>query len=184
MKKSIIYLVTVIIILVIAVLTWQYVKQSSNNPKENSILVLPFSIDSTNEEDEYLVDGIMNGIIGNLGKVGELKVISITTANQFKDSNQSLIEIATDAGVNVIVKNSVDKYREADLKISEIAKELRVNYVLDGRIQKQGDKVRIDVQLIDAKNVEYIYAERFLRDISMLSDIATEISQEVTRNLQ
>jgi len=54
MKKSIIYLVTAIIILVIAVLTWQYIKQSSNNPKEKSIVVLPFSSDNTDSTNVIL----------------------------------------------------------------------------------------------------------------------------------
>ena len=84
-------------------------------------------------------------------------MISKTTANHFKDSNKSPYEIA---------------------------EELRVNYVLEVGVKKQDDKVRIDVRLIDAKNTEHLYAERFLRESSNLSDIATQISQEVTRNLQ
>jgi TolB-like protein len=110
MKKTIIYFVTTIVIIVIAVLAWLFIKQPSSSyisPKENSIVVLPFSIDSTDKEYEYLADGLSNEIIGNLAKVPELKVISKTTAIQFKDYNQSPIEIATEAGVNVIVEGSV-----------------------------------------------------------------------------
>lgn len=157
MKKNIIYLIALIVILALAVFTWQYLKQSSNSPKENSILVLPFSIDSADKEDDYLANGLLNSIIGNLARMNELKVVSRTTADQFKDSNKSL---------------------------NEIAEELSVIYVMEGRILKQDDKIRIYVQLIDATTMDHIYAERFSIDSKNISDIATQISREVARNLE
>ena len=109
-KKIIIYLVTTIVLLVIAVFTWLYVKQSSKSPNRPSTPATGSWWPSTDKEDEYLADGLLDGVIGDLGKVDELIVFSKTTANQFIESNQSPIEIA---------------------------KELRVNYVLEGNIQKQ-----------------------------------------------
>lgn len=175
MKKRIFYLVTAIFIVIVIVFMWQYVLQPSITSKdkeksilvlpfttdtennEKSIVVLPFKTDSTDNEDEYFANGLMADIISNLATVSDLRIIS---------------------------RISAEKYRDSNLSIIEIGKELGVNYVLEGRIHKQEDKLRIDVQLIETKNMAHIYDDRFLRDTSNLSDITSEISREIIRKIQ
>ena len=159
MKKTIFYLATAIIILVIAVLTWQYVKQSSSSSKsskEDSILVLPLSIDSTDKQDEYLADGLLSGIIDNLAKTNELKVMSKTTSNQFKDSNQSPIEIT---------------------------KLLGVNYVLEGSFKTINDSVEMQVRLLDETG-DQICSETYIGSKSELLEITSRIQRDITETIK
>jgi len=94
---------------------------------EKSIAVLPFANRSNREEDEFFTEGIHDDLLTHLAKIGSLKVISRTSVMRYKNSEKS---------------------------IPEIAAELKVGTVLEGGIQRSGDQVRINVQLIDAKTDE------------------------------
>jgi TolB-like protein/Tfp pilus assembly protein PilF len=108
-----------------------------------SIAVLPFDNRSAKEEDAFFVDGIHDDILTQLSKIGALKVISRTSVEQFRDTK---------------------------LPIKEIAQQLGVNSILEGGVQRGGDRVRINVQLIDAATDAHLWAETYDRKLT-----ATEI---------
>jgi TolB-like protein len=128
-------------------------------PDRKSIAVLPFANRSSREEDAYFADGIHDDLLTSLAKVGALKVISRT---------------------------SVMRYRESNLSIPEIAAELGVSTILEGGIQRSGEQVRINVQLIEAESDEHLWAENYDRALSAenLFAIQSEISIEIVSALK
>ncbi|NND45409.1 MAG: hypothetical protein HKN58_08800, partial [Xanthomonadales bacterium] len=127
--------------------------------QRKSIAVLPFANRSSRDEDAYFADGIHDDLLTSLAKVGALKVISRT---------------------------SVMRYRETGQSIPEIAAELGVATVLEGGIQRSGDHVRINVQLIDANTDEHLWAENYDRALTAenLFAIQSEISREIVSALK
>ena len=124
-----------------------------------SIAVLPFENRSALKEDEFFVDGIHDDLLSTIAKIGSLKVISRT---------------------------SVMEYRGTQKKIPVIAKELGVANILEGGIQRSGNQVRINVQLIDAVTDEHLWAEIFDRELTAenLFAIQSEISQNIANALK
>jgi TolB-like protein/Tfp pilus assembly protein PilF len=124
-----------------------------------SIAVLPFDNRSALEEDIFFVDGIHDDLLSTIAKIGTLKVISRT---------------------------SVMEYRGTNKKIPVIAKELGVANILEGGIQRSGNQVRINVQLIDAVTDEHLWAEIFDRELTAenLFTIQSEISQKIANALK
>ena len=112
-----------------------------------SIAVLPFENRSDVEKDAFFVDGIHDDILTQLSKVGALKVISRT---------------------------SVQKFRDTQLSTKDIAEQLGVKSILEGGVQRAGDRVRINVQLIDATNDAHLWAESYDRDLSAANIFAIQ----------
>jgi len=104
-----------------------------------SIAVLPFENRSKVEDDAFFVDGIHDDILTQLSKVRALKVISRT---------------------------SVDRFRKTDLSLQQIAEQLGVKSILEGGVQRGGDRVRINVQLIDASTDAHLWAETYDRELT------------------
>ena len=104
-----------------------------------SIAVLPFDNRSNREEDQFFTDGIHDDLLTTIARIGSMKVISRT---------------------------SVMEYRGTTKKTPEIAKELGVANILEGGIQRSGNQVRINVQLIDAHTDEHLWAEIFDRELT------------------
>jgi TolB-like protein len=129
----------------------------SNEPRDKTIAVLPFTNLSNDPEQEYFSDGIVEAILDHLYKVGELKVTSGT---------------------------STKRYKNTDLSIKEIARELGVSSVLEGSVQKNGENVRITTQLIDAKTDVHLWSETYDRNISDIFSIQSEVAQNVARELK
>jgi len=119
-----------------------------------SIAVLPFENRSSLEEDVFFVDGIHDDLLSTIARIGSLKVISRT---------------------------SVMEYRGTNKKIPVIAEELGVANILEGGIQRSGNQVRINVQLIDAATDEHLWAEIFDRELTAenLFAIQSEISNKI-----
>jgi len=130
--------------------------EQTDNP---SIAVLPFENRSRLEDDAFFSEGIHDELLTNLARIGSLKVISRT---------------------------SVMRYEDTTLSIPEIASELGVATVLEGAVQRAGDTVRINVQLIDAQKDEHLWAEIYDRKLSAenLFAIQTEISQAIAHALR
>ena len=124
-----------------------------------SIAVLPFSNRSRLEEDQFFVEGVHDDLLTNLARIGDLKVISRT---------------------------SVMRYKDTEKPIPEIAAELGVAAIMEGAVQRSGDTVRINVQLIDAETDEHLWAEIFDRDLTAdnLFAIQTEISEKIAEALK
>src|SRR2546430_3957353 len=125
---------------------------------EKSIAVLPFQSLSDEKENAYFADGMQDDILTNLSKIGELKVIS---------------------------RMSVMSYRgDAVRNAREIGKALGVATLLEGSVRRIGNRVRVNVQLINADNDEHIWAEDYDRDLTDVFAIQTDLAQKISAILQ
>ncbi|MGE5842652.1 MAG: tetratricopeptide repeat protein, partial [Deltaproteobacteria bacterium] len=122
-----------------------------------SIAVLPFSNLTGNEDEEYFSDGITDDILTQLYKIGDLKVISRTTMQQYKETKKS---------------------------VPEIGAELHADAVLEGSVRRAGKRIRITAQLIDAHSDDHLWAENYDRDIQDVFEVQTEIAQKIAGSLQ
>jgi TolB-like protein len=125
-------------------------------PVEKSIAVLPFTNRSNSDDDLFFTDGIHDDLLTQLAKIHKLKVISRT---------------------------SVMEYRGTTKNMKDIGAELGVSTILEGGIQKVGNRVRINTQLIDVETDQHLWAETFDRELTAenIFDIQSEIAQEVVR---
>src|SRR5213082_245369 len=124
---------------------------------DKSIAVLPFENLSAEKENAYFADGIQDDVLTNLSKIGDLKVISRT---------------------------SVMSYRGKASNVRDIGKQLGVSNILEGSVRRSGNKVRVNVQLIDANSDEHIWASDYDRDITDVFAIQTDLAQKITDALQ
>ena len=128
-----------------------------------SIAVLPFRNRSAIDDDAYFVDGIHDDILTQLSKLSFLE--------------------------KVISRTSVEQYRDTSKTIPQIGQELGVSNILEGGVQRAGDRVRINVQLIEANADEQVWAETFDRELtaanifSIQTDIAMAISEALESTL-
>jgi adenylate cyclase len=121
-----------------------------------SIAVLPFQNLSGDQEQEYFSDGITNDIITDLSKFSAFFVIA---------------------------SNTVFIYKSKPVKVQRVSEELGVRYVLEGSVQKVGEKIRINAQLIDANTESHLWAERYDRDVNDLFAVQNEIVQTIAATL-
>ena len=84
----------------------------------------------------------------------------------------------------VIARNSSFTYKGKPVKVQQVGRELGVRYVLEGSLQKSGDRVRITAQLIDAKNGQHLWAEKFDRILEDIFEIQDDIAKRVVSSLQ
>jgi TolB-like protein/Flp pilus assembly protein TadD len=124
---------------------------------DKSIAVLPFENLSDEKENAYFADGIQDDVLTNLSKVGDLKVISRT---------------------------SVMPYRGKASSVREIGKTLGVGAILEGSVRRIGNRVRVNVQLINADTDEHMWAEDYDRDLTDVFAIQTDLAQQIVRELQ
>jgi serine/threonine protein kinase len=124
---------------------------------EKSIAVLPFESLSENKSDSYFTDGIQDEILSNLAKVSELRVISRTSVMTFRPgSNRDLRSIATALGVA---------------------------HVLEGTVRRDGNRVRITTELIDADTDKTLWSDSYDRDLTDIFAIQNEVAQAVVAKL-
>src|SRR6476620_2863531 len=125
---------------------------------DKSVAVLPFQNLSDEKENAYFADGMQDDILTNLSKIGDLKVISRT---------------------------SVMSYRGEGMRNArEIGKTLGVATLLEGSVRRIGNRVRVNVQLINANNDEHIWAEDYDRDLTDVFAIQTDLAQKIATSLQ
>jgi TolB-like protein/Tfp pilus assembly protein PilF len=124
---------------------------------DKSIAVLPFENLSAEKENAYFADGIQDDVLTNLSKIGDLKVISRT---------------------------SVMPYRGKASNVREIGKTLGVGAILEGSVRRIGNRVRVNVQLINADTDEHMWAEDYDRDLTDVFAIQTDLAQQIVRELQ
>jgi TolB-like protein/Tfp pilus assembly protein PilF len=124
-----------------------------------SVAALPFVNLSGLQGDVYFTDGIHEQVLTQLSKVGGLSVRGRTSAMEYRDSPKNL---------------------------REIGRELNARYLLEGSVFREGETVRITVQLIDAQQDEHLWSERYDRDLSVesLLDVQSDIAQRVAHALQ
>jgi TolB-like protein/Flp pilus assembly protein TadD len=124
---------------------------------DKSIAVLPFENLSDEKENAYFADGIHDDVLTNLSKISDLKVISRT---------------------------SVMPYRGKASNVREIGKALGVATVLEGSVRRIGNRVRVNVQLVNADTDEHLWAEDYDRDLTDVFAIQTDLAQKIVRELQ
>jgi serine/threonine protein kinase len=124
---------------------------------DKSIAVLPFENLSEEKANAYFAEGIKDEILTKLATVRDLKVISRT---------------------------STAKYQSKPDNLKSVAEELGVSTVLEGAVQKAGDKVRVNVQLIDARANRHLWAKSYDRDLTDVLAVESEVSQEIAEALQ
>ena len=122
-----------------------------------SIAVLPFENLSEDKANAYFADGTQNEILTKLAGIGDLKVISRTSSAKYKSKPE-------------------------DLKT--VARELGVATVLEGTVQKAGDKVRVNVQLLDARSDTHLWAKSYDRNLSDIFTVESDVAQEIADALQ
>jgi len=128
---------------------------------EKSVAVLPFRNESTDQENSAFINGLMEKTLNNLQLIKDLRVISRTSVEQYRDQTKS---------------------------IPDIAKELGVNYIVEGSAQKYGDAFSLSVQLIKAdKREDHLWGKSFEQEIKEVDDILkiqSEIAQAIANELE
>src|SRR5881398_1772795 len=124
---------------------------------EKSIAVLPFENLSDDKANAYLAEGIQDEILTRLSKIADLKVISRT---------------------------STQHYKSAPGNLPEIAKQLGVAHILEGSVQKRGDAVRVNVQLIKAANDSHLWADTFDRKLIDVFFVESEVAKAIAEQLR
>src|SRR5206468_11510650 len=119
---------------------------------EKSIAVLPFENRSEEKANAYFAEGIQDEILTRLSKIADLKVISRTSTQHYKSVPENL---------------------------PEIARQLGVAHILEGSVQKSGDAVRVNVQLIKAVNDSHVWADTFDRKLTDVFSVESEIAKTV-----
>ena len=162
-KKAIWFTILIGVLLVIGA-TLAYPKIFNNkdqvklNPDlEKSIAVLPFKNDSNDSTNVYIINGLMESILTNLQNINDLRVISRT---------------------------SVEKFRTSPKTIPEISKELNVNYFVEGSGQKIGDRILLNIQLIDASTDKHLWAAQYKRDTKDIFELQQEVAKNIAAKIE
>ena len=134
----------------------QYSPQAS--PTDKSVAVLPFENLSADPNNAFFADGVQDEVLTDLAKIADLKVISRSSVMRYKDPGKR------------------------DLR--EISQTLGVTYVVEGSVQRAGNKIRVNAQLIDARTDAHKWAERYDRDFSDVFTIQSDIAQAIAKQLQ
>jgi TolB-like protein/Tfp pilus assembly protein PilF len=124
---------------------------------EKSIAVLPFENGSEDKANAYFADGVQAEILTRLAKIADLKVISRTSTQHYESAPQNL---------------------------PEIARELGVAHILEGSVQKSGDTVRVNVQLLKAADDSHLWADTFDRKLTDIFSVESEVAKNIADRLQ
>ena len=155
------FLIIAVLLLVIGVLVYQRLHPEreivTSTVPDKSIAVLPFENLSSDKENAYFADGIQAEILTRLSRIADLKVISHT---------------------------STQHYKSAPNNLPEIARQLGVANILEGSVQKNGDAVRVNVQLIKAANDSHLWADTFDRKLSDIFSVESEVARAIADQLR
>jgi TolB-like protein/class 3 adenylate cyclase/Tfp pilus assembly protein PilF len=135
----------------------RYRMRSALAAPEKSIAVLPFENLSEDKANAYFADGIQDEILTRLSKIADLKVISRTSTQHYKSAPENL---------------------------PEIARQLGVAHVLEGSVQKSGDAVRVNVQLIKAANDSHLWADTYDRRLTDIFSVESEVAKAIAEQLR
>src|SRR5882724_4335588 len=154
------FLIIGVLLLVIAVFAYQRFgpgqKVAVATP-EKSIAVLPFENRSEDKANAYFADGIQDEILTRLSKIADLKVISRTSTQHYKSAPENL---------------------------PEIARQLGVAHILEGSVQKSGNAVRVNVQLIKAANDSHLWADTFDRKLTDIFSVESDVAKAIADQLR
>jgi TolB-like protein/Tfp pilus assembly protein PilF len=129
----------------------------ASSVSKKSIAVLPFENRSEDKANAYFADGIQDEILTRLSKIADLKVISRTSTQHYKSAPENL---------------------------PEIARQLGVANILEGSVQKSGDAVRVNVQLIKAADDSHLWADTFDRELTDIFSVESEVAKAIAEQLR
>jgi TolB-like protein/Tfp pilus assembly protein PilF len=147
----------VVALIVMGFLLWSKRTPTISAAPEKSIAVLPFENLSHDPDNAYFADGIQDEILTRLSKIADLKVISRTSTQHYKSAPENL---------------------------PEIARLLGVAHILEGSVQKSGDAVRVNVQLIKAANDSHLWADSFDRKLTDIFSVESEVAKAIAEQLR
>ncbi|WP_420385888.1 helix-turn-helix domain-containing protein [Roseivirga sp.] len=157
-KRLIIGLVALALLACVVFLFWKLSDADQDLTEvEKSIAVLPFKNDSSDTTNVYFINGLMESTLNNLQKIGDLRVISRTSS---------------------------EKYRNSPKLIPEIAEELNVNYFVEGSGQKIGDRIMLNIQLIEASTDKQLWAEQYERKAEDVFKMQQEIASSIASRIK
>jgi TolB-like protein/AraC-like DNA-binding protein/Tfp pilus assembly protein PilF len=156
-KRFILVGVVGLLIVAIGWLAYTYWPSNEKLGIEKSIAVLPFKNDSNDSSNIYLINGLMESTLNNLQKIKDLRVISRT---------------------------SVEKYRNNAKTIPEMASELNVTYFVEGSGQKVGDRIVLTIQLIDGATDRHLWSRQYRRETKDIFALQQEISNDIAGEIQ
>lgn len=136
---------------------WLFLGERQPAPELKSIAVLPFVNLSADPDNEYFSDGITGDIINQLSTIAALRVTSRTTVMQLKGTGKT---------------------------VRQIGEELDVAAVLEGEVQRVGDRVRINAQLIDAGTDEHLWSDQYNREMTDIFAIQSDVAQRIANALE
>jgi len=150
--KLVVVGVSMVFLLYAAFLIFRKYAYHPNDAVEKSIAVLPFVNLSSDRQQDYFADGMMDEILNHLYKIGGLKVTSKSSSLTYKGSKKTSTEIAAELGVNNL---------------------------LEGSVQKDGDHIRIIAQLINGKTDDHLWADTYVREFKDVFSIQSDIAQQI-----
>ncbi|WP_339793432.1 helix-turn-helix domain-containing protein [uncultured Imperialibacter sp.] len=131
--------------------------EAAQAPLDKSIAVLPFKNESNDSTNVYLINGLMESTLTNLQKMRDVRVISRTSS---------------------------EKYRNTSKSIPEMAKELNVSYFVEGSGQKIGDKILLNIQLIEAATDRHLWAKQYRREAKDIFELQEEVAKNIAEEIQ
>src|SRR5205814_5839468 len=155
------FIIIGVLLLVIAMLIvgrLPFYRQTGESISQKSIAVLPFDNRSSDKENAYFTDGVQDEILTNLAKIADLKVISRTSVLHYKSG---------------VARN-----------LREIAQQLGVANVVEGSVQRSGNRVRVNAQLIDARSNRQLWGETYDRGLADVFAIQSQIAKAIADQLQ
>jgi serine/threonine-protein kinase len=159
-RRNVLLAAAVPVVILLAAGLWFFLRQTAA-ASEKSIAVLPFENFSDDKQNAFFADGIQDDILTSLAKIGDLKVISRSSVMQYRGVGRQ--------------------------NLREIGKKLGVVAVLEGSVRREGERMVVNVQLIDARNDQHLWAERYDRTLAdslgLQGELATEIASRLSATL-
>jgi len=159
LNHAIIATLLLAVLVLLGKILWPHVAGGTTTPgaDDKSIAVLPFENLSDDKANAYFAEGIQDEILTRLAAVGELKVISRTSTQKYASRPDNLKTVAADLGVRNL---------------------------LEGSVQREGEKIRVNVQLIDAHSDTHLWASIYDRDLKDVFAVESEVSQNIVEALK
>jgi TolB-like protein/AraC-like DNA-binding protein len=147
----------VLTIILIGILFFYYNRTTATPLPERSIVVLPFKNESSDSTNVYLINGLMESTLNNLQKIEDLRVLSRTSAEKYRNTSKSIPELAT---------------------------ELEASYFIEGSGQKIGDQILLTIQLIEGKTDRHIWSKQYRRKATDIFTLQQEIAQNIAEEIE
>jgi len=157
LKKPILWYISAALAATLTMWLLFFYPQKQPEFKEKSIMILPFVNDSYDSTNIYVINGLMESILNNLQSIEDLRVVSRTTSERFRNSNKS---------------------------IQEIAEELGVTYLIEGSGQKQEDQLMLNVQLIEASGDDHIWSAQYRRQATDIFQLQAEVAKDIAQQIE